>query len=712
MPNIPSIKIGNTTYNVKDTTAREHLVEVSTTQPSSPDNRLWIKDAGNEYEIPTYEEFSEVKNTANERYENITESTEALMDFQNSLNYNFLNDSTVIISGDNVTAKSLGTKKYCYIEQTMPIPANTDYLTISYTGFTGTGVGGVRIGASTDNGETYSWKKILTNSSGDSYLFTCGVYTNIKVALYVSMADEAAIDDYVTYNKLMVNSGITVKEYTRAKIANDTWARKQINKMSEAVGDDEIVGIFVEDAYYNYYNNTLTKMAGAGAFSMTGYEDLTGVKKIDYQLYKYIDTNYSRAVAYLVFFDKNKNFISAVTDIEGDASNGVITGEMIPPAGAKYVVASKLNSATQYLKLKLDLTEALLDQKKEIEKIENEKIFFDDLVYGYVRKINLIGDSITQGAGVEDPDNDSYAGILRKMFFIENDMLMNWGFESFTMKNDFQATVKMVDVSSRNGFSRTWNGTTCYGSEELSSSSDGAYILFTIRDEFNYMKVSYKDGVTGVFSVYAGDTLLTTVTVTSGTVQAALSDPIDISSYDPGTVFKITRDSGTVTVSGVELGYDTDYPTFNNYGRAGIGIGVVTGTLLTQESDCDILIYALGVNSTVSTETLNQIKETIQAVNPSMIIVLSLCMKSEEKNNIDKIPLLKDFADSMGATFIDMYSIIPKTGTDTDETFFNGDGVHPSALGHRCIADRLGKALHLSARSSGLTQKVFGMWGS
>lgn len=58
MPNIPSIKIGNTTYNVKDTTAREHLVEVSTTQPSSPDNRLWIKDAENEYEIPTYEEFS------------------------------------------------------------------------------------------------------------------------------------------------------------------------------------------------------------------------------------------------------------------------------------------------------------------------------------------------------------------------------------------------------------------------------------------------------------------------------------------------------------------------------------------------------------------------------------------------------------------------------------------------------------------------------
>ena len=61
MPNIPSIKIGNTVYNVKDAVAREHLVEVSNSQPSSPDNKLWIKDDQNEYVIPTYDEFSELK---------------------------------------------------------------------------------------------------------------------------------------------------------------------------------------------------------------------------------------------------------------------------------------------------------------------------------------------------------------------------------------------------------------------------------------------------------------------------------------------------------------------------------------------------------------------------------------------------------------------------------------------------------------------------
>lgn len=61
MPNIPSIKIGNTNYDIKDTTAREHLIEVSTTPPSSTENRLWIKNAENEYQVPTYEEFSNLK---------------------------------------------------------------------------------------------------------------------------------------------------------------------------------------------------------------------------------------------------------------------------------------------------------------------------------------------------------------------------------------------------------------------------------------------------------------------------------------------------------------------------------------------------------------------------------------------------------------------------------------------------------------------------
>lgn len=62
---IPEVKIGNETYEIKDRTAREHLVEIKdgTTPPESPDNRLWIKPRENSYLVPEYSEFEELAET-------------------------------------------------------------------------------------------------------------------------------------------------------------------------------------------------------------------------------------------------------------------------------------------------------------------------------------------------------------------------------------------------------------------------------------------------------------------------------------------------------------------------------------------------------------------------------------------------------------------------------------------------------------------------
>lgn len=76
MPNIPSIKIGDTTYDVKDQVARDHLVEVGTAEPipqsMHPDNRLYVKDYGSAqdeeahtYVVPTIDEFNDLKSVLN-----------------------------------------------------------------------------------------------------------------------------------------------------------------------------------------------------------------------------------------------------------------------------------------------------------------------------------------------------------------------------------------------------------------------------------------------------------------------------------------------------------------------------------------------------------------------------------------------------------------------------------------------------------------------
>lgn len=62
MPNIPEIKIGNTTYKLKDGDLREHIVENNNSQPSNENNRIWIKSSQTDVQIPTWDEFSDVNN--------------------------------------------------------------------------------------------------------------------------------------------------------------------------------------------------------------------------------------------------------------------------------------------------------------------------------------------------------------------------------------------------------------------------------------------------------------------------------------------------------------------------------------------------------------------------------------------------------------------------------------------------------------------------
>lgn len=62
MPNIPELKIGNTTYKLKDTELRENIVLAQDTQPSNENNRIWINESqSTEYELPTYAEFSSLQ---------------------------------------------------------------------------------------------------------------------------------------------------------------------------------------------------------------------------------------------------------------------------------------------------------------------------------------------------------------------------------------------------------------------------------------------------------------------------------------------------------------------------------------------------------------------------------------------------------------------------------------------------------------------------
>lgn len=580
------------------------------------------------------------------------------------------------------------------------VKPNTDY-ELSFDGVVSNGYGFFDVLDSTKTTQL-----ITSGAAGTkvSFAFNSGNNTTIYLRF---QTNNTANNSITISNVLMTTSlefidstlSISGKAADAEEVGNLVYAKENQSAQTEG--------------FMNYFGGTLSYSSGAG-WHYSDYILLDEVVSIDYSdLQIYIDPTWSIAVAYIAFFDESKNLISALNGISGDVPSSqtqYLTSGSISdfPSGAKYVRFSENDSANWSFKTKKGFSASISLMGEEVEKI---KSFGTPKLYGYINKINIIGDSISQGVGVEVTYDDSYAGILRKMLMVENDFKMNYGFEPFpTLAELTTVTETMVNLLGGNGFSRKWNGTDCYGSDEWSSSTAGAYITFSMNRAFNYMKVSYKNGIAGSFAVKAGNTTLLTVSVSNGTVAPALSDAINISAYPTAEQYTIEVLSGTVTISGVELGDDTSYPTFNNYGRAGIPMETVSGALLTAEADCDLLIYALGTNGTVTEEKVNAVKSVLADVD-SEIIILDLCMKSNSFNNIAKSSLLKQLADDLGATYINMYELIPTDSNGyTDSSYFISDGLHPSELGHRCIAEAVSKFQKLSVQSKGLASVAFTEW--
>ena len=186
------------------------------------------------------------------------------MNFQNLLDYIPNNSASVSISGDDVTITSLSNKAYCEASRILAVPAGTDYLIVSYGGFTGTGFGCVRVWTSSD-GTNFSSVKVMTTASGSYYAVSCAGITHIKVTLYCSYSSAASVGHYIKYSQLMVVKGSTVLSYKRAKIAKDDEARNDIQSLSLVV--DGVRTDFTQIS--GYYITTAGVKTAIGTFNIS-----------------------------------------------------------------------------------------------------------------------------------------------------------------------------------------------------------------------------------------------------------------------------------------------------------------------------------------------------------------------------------------------------------------------------------------------------------
>jgi hypothetical protein len=475
---------------------------------------------------------------------------------------------------------------------------------------------------------------------------------------------------------------------------------------------------FQHYGWLNYYDGVLEeKVDESGKWRYSDYIDITNTETITVYSSQYYDNSFKYNVSPISFYDENKALIKAYSS--SNANNEVIEIKLaltdIPDDAvfARFTIQINANNIVRLSKNILYDIKAMADAvdnkiaeiKKETES-KKEKI----INFRYLKKINLIGDSITQGVGAEIPEKSSYAGILRKMLFVENDGQLNYGFESFSPLYELTTIKsKMVEQAGNNGFSRKWDGTVCYGNDEFSAVNRGSKFSVKIKKPFNYLRVSYKDGIEGEFTLSANDIVILTVRTTSGTETAKMSDAIDISKYPAEQVYTFTLVSGSMTISGVELGYNTNYVLFNNYGRAGIGASSVSGELLAKECAADLVIYALGTNA-ITQSDVDNVTEVLKGKN-CYKVVLDLAMKSTKYDKTGMSFYLKQIADNIGALYVKISDYVPVDSNGIiDTSYLISDGLHPSELGHECIAEYIAKMLNLSVRSKGLVDSIFDKW--
>lgn len=364
-----------------------------------------------------------------------------------------------------------------------------------------------------------------------------------------------------------------------------------------------------------------------------------------------------------------------------------------------------------------DLSESLNDygenldsQNVRLQKLESNKFILPLFNRGY-KSINIIGDSISQGAVASSIPNKSYCGILRKMFSAELGGRLNYGFSAFDKSTDLgfdSSTVTWVYGSQMYGWQRNFADSSVLGGDSYTSTATNSRFCFKLWKNSHYLQIAIVGGSDkGCFELQnENGNVIAEIDCSTYPQGACLTNKIDISEIDASNGYEfliVTKSADTVIISGVALSDNADYWTFNNYGRAGASPSVFTGDIFYKESRCSVLVYALGVNSGIDNlnNALASIKNTAKSLNAQKI-VLCLCFKGNGFDNRSggKPQALKAFSDDIGALFIDVYEHCPKDSNGyIVDGILSSDNIHPTDEGHRFIAELIAKNIGLSCNS-------------
>ena len=356
--------------------------------------------------------------------------------------------------------------------------------------------------------------------------------------------------------------------------------------------------------------------------------------------------------------------------------------------------------------------ETIIENRNNIDKLNGKGRSYPLPVFPFLNKeINIIGDSISEGSGSTIDYKDSYVGILRNFFAEEFGGELNYGFCSL----EPNLTVLKIDQTMMNrgtivGFDSNPADGNVYGHLSWTNTNTNDYMEFSYNRHFNYMKVAYKSGNYGTFTVSVNGNTIATVNCASQTEEAVYSNLIDISDYPAGTTFRITATIGIVCVSGTSMIDNPQWWTLNNYSRAGFSIISIPKSQLLKEANCELCFYAHGTNGLWDEyrDYFNSVVQDIKSLKGNKIVLDTLTIPptsaSLPENTINdrlhKMQILYKFSKDINAKYISIYSSIPKEQDNLHiVSDFLVDQSHPTDAGHKFIAELVAKYLKLQINS-------------
>lgn len=335
-------------------------------------------------------------------------------------------------------------------------------------------------------------------------------------------------------------------------------------------------------------------------------------------------------------------------------------------------------------------------------------------LYGKLKRITIIGDSYSQGAGSLVAQENSWSGILRK--FLKHEFgNLNYGFVNFKLPEAIAGLYDedIIEITSSGSWSELSPDGTYIAGYHIESSTSGDTLNIKVKKDSNIIRLYFENNADGgIFNIAInGDIVKQVDTRMQPFFKGSLSEDINVELYPADYELTITKvDNGRTAFIGMELIDSDSYTTFENYSKSGIALVDYDMNILNTMLDSDVVFFSLGFNDKYSRNDINGFTDKITNVintinnNGALLIIIDFLLYDNISDPFRQ-QLLRLHNEVPNSIYIPIADVAQITYSNGESSGMIANG-HPTPLFNQMIAEFIAKILGLSISSKSVVEKI------